>query len=234
MKEEFRDWIDVIFKIVVAVTGAIVGYYFSFQRQQNEDIRLIVELSTSEREEQRQLGGALAVAFFADERIPEEFFTAVVNSAAIASDKALAQSIVAVAPAPSARGPESSGVQQAIAGARASLPIRIYFHIQQEKDRDAARQLEQTLEAISLEGVEIIVPGIALRSGPPQSQLRCFRKVECDQFGEPLKAIFDQEGWQVALRNLSDQYEGSTSIRPNHFEAWFAPRAETETIDSPP
>lgn len=224
LTDDFRAWVDVAFKIVLAAAGAIVGYYFSFQRQQNEDIRLIVELSTSEKEYHRQLGGALAVAFYEDERIPEQFFTAVVKSSALVENKALAESIVAAASFAVESRSETAGVQQAIATARATLPIRIYFHIQRPEDREAARELEMRVERESLEGVEIVVPGIELKNGPSQSELRCFRAAECERFGEQLRTIFDEAGWPVALKNMSAKYETSTSIRPNHFEAWFAPR----------
>src|SRR4051794_3590265 len=33
--KEVRDWVDVVFKVVLAVVGIVVGYYFSFQKWQD-------------------------------------------------------------------------------------------------------------------------------------------------------------------------------------------------------
>lgn len=40
--KDMRDWIDVVAKLALAAVAAVVGDYFSFQKQQNEDIRRIV------------------------------------------------------------------------------------------------------------------------------------------------------------------------------------------------
>ena len=54
--------------------------------------------------------------------------------------------------------------------------------------------------------------------------LQCFRAAECDRFG---KLLVDQLKAGGAPPPLTLQpipgFETSTTIRPNHFEAWFGP-----------
>ena len=47
--KDIRDLVDVVFKVVLAVVGIIIGYCFSFQKQQNDDIKLLVDMAISDQ-----------------------------------------------------------------------------------------------------------------------------------------------------------------------------------------
>ena len=221
--KDIRDWVDVAFKVVLAVVGIIVGYYFSFQKQQNEDIKLIVDMTTSTETSKRILGAAITEAYLNQGRIPQAVYVAVFSYANNSDDQKLRTVVNAGA---SASSTNDENLQKALTQASNSLPIRVFFHIAREEDRGAASAIERNIEgAQTAEGNPIIVPGIEyVRTAvPSKSILKCFRKAECDALGPELLNIFKQNNVTIELSNQSAKYENSTAIRPNHFEAWFAP-----------
>jgi hypothetical protein len=219
--KDIRDWVDVIFKVVLAVTGVFVGYFFSFQKQQNDDIKLVVDMVTSEQSGKRVMGAAIAQAYFKQKRIPQEVYTSVYLYANVVGDQALRTVVNTDAAATSKEQPK---VASALAAVTGSFPLRIYFHIRDEADRPAAARLKTAIESASApDGKWIIVPGIELVPGKQtKSQLKCFKKAECQSLGPALVQLISANGVPVELSDQSATYEKSASIRPNHFEAWFA------------
>jgi hypothetical protein len=225
--KELRDWIDVLFKIILAVAGVVIGYYFSVQKQQNEDIKLVMDFATASEPAKMLMGGAIAKIYWEQKRIPEDVYLAVIKYANISGDTAFQKTVNADAVQAVKQQPE---LTSAITQALSSLPVRVYFHIRDEADRDDAERVRQQLQANALNGSAIIVPGIEKVNGVQnKSILKCFKKTECDTIGVKLVGLFKASGVQIELSNQSAAYSQSTSIRPNHFEAWFSPGS----LDSP-
>ncbi len=220
--KDLRDWIDVIFKVVLALVGMAVGYYFSFQKQQNDDIKLIVEMATAQESAKRIMGASIAREYFSQKRIPQEVYLAVFSYANNSGDQKL-QAVVNTGAAVTSK--EKPNIRQALAKASDALPVRIYFHIRQAPDREAAQTLEKIIESsVSPVDNAIVVPGIELVTGTQtMSLLKCFKKNECETLGPRLVQIFQENNVQIQLSDQSAVYEQSASIRPNHFEAWFKP-----------
>lgn len=110
--------------------------------------------------------------------------------------------------------------------AAAVLPARVYVHISEESQREAARAFEQALKQHELGGAKIVVPSIQLVKGsPPRSELRCFHAEECT--GETRRLADIANGLllepKLKIFDLSERYRGSTAIRARHYELWFAP-----------
>ena len=220
--KEVRDWVDVGFKIILALVGIVVGYYFSFQKQQNDDVKMVIELASSAQAPKRLMGASVAQAYFDQKRIPQTVFVTVFKYANNSDDPHL-RAAVNTAVASSAKSDQS--LQEAVAKATVSLPLRIYFHIRQEQDRGRAAEIQKTIASMTmLDGNHIIIPGIELIAGQQkESLLFCFKKAECEAFGAQLKKLFIDNGVAIELKDQSRIYENSQAIRPNHFEAWFAP-----------
>lgn len=219
--KELREWVDVSAKLVLAVVAAIVGYYFSFQKQQNEDIKLVVDMATAEESSKRLMGASIAQSYFKQKRIPQEVYSAVYSYANNLGD----QKFQAVVNSGAVQVSKSSNsAQKSISDAGSALPIRIYFHITKESDRKRAAEIEKAIEsAISPASNSIVVPGIQyINVSLSKSILKCFDKTECEEVGPKLVAMFEENNVQIKLLNQSEKYKQSTSIRPNHFEAWFA------------
>jgi hypothetical protein len=221
--KEIRDWIDAILKVILAIAGMAVGYYFSFQKQQNDDITLIVELMSAKESSKQIMAATIAQEYVSQKRIPPALYEAVYTIGNFSEDKQL-QSVVNIGAETASK--DNPTIEHALIKANAALPVRIYFHIRQESDRVAAHNIEEKIQS-SVDpdlGNKIIVPGIELIKGiQDKSLLKCFKKTECEALGKKLVSILRRNGVQIALSDESKTYEQSTSIRPNHFEAWFAP-----------
>ncbi|MDQ1636830.1 MAG: hypothetical protein QOF62_169 [Pyrinomonadaceae bacterium] len=102
-----------------------------------------------------------------------------------------------------------------------NLPARVYIHIRDEKQRDAARQIEGKLEEKDLN-----VPGIErLDTGPNTTELRFFRR---DDEGEVNEIVNLLNSLNVdAKAKYVEGYENSKAMRPKHYELWFSPSALT-------
>ena len=99
-----------------------------------------------------------------------------------------------------------------------TLHARVYFHVNEESQRDSANQLAKKLTAQLGEG--FLVPGIEARRGPRKTELRFFKQAAKDEAEEILAALKSLK-INVVLQNLSSRYESSTKIRPRHYELWL-------------
>jgi hypothetical protein len=210
-----------ILNIRMATAGVLIGYYFSVQKQQNEDIKLVMDLATAPETTKKLMGGAVAKIYWQQKRIPEDVYLAVIRFANDSNDTVFQKTVNAGAVEAVKQQPE---LKTAITKALVGLPVRLYFHIRDEADRGDAERVRQLLEASAFDGGTIIVPGIEKVSGvQTRSLLKCFKQTECDTTGVKLVGLFKANGVQIELSNQSAAYGQSTSIRPNHFEVWFAP-----------
>ncbi|MCB1493047.1 MAG: hypothetical protein KDJ77_14825 [Rhodobiaceae bacterium] len=219
--KEIRDWIDVGAKVMLAVVAAMIGYYFSFNKQQNDDIKLIVDMVSDNNAQKRILGAEVAKQYLDDKRIPDAIFVAIYRYANLGEEDGLRNAVNAAA---SESAKSDTDLGKALIAAEQSLPARVYFHIRSADTRQHYQDVESILSTkILTDGTSIIVPGIELVEGKQsQSELRCFRKSECETYGTELVSLLNDAGAQVALKDLSARYENAQNIRPKHFEAWFA------------
>jgi hypothetical protein len=104
------------------------------------------------------------------------------------------------------------------ATARARLLPRVYIHIRKEDDRSAAQSVAEKLKTGGF-----VVPGIERLAeiGPSSSELRYFRKDD-KSWGGHMVDLLHSKGVVVNLKYIAG-YEDSQTIRPGHYELWFAP-----------
>jgi hypothetical protein len=116
---------------------------------------------------------------------------------------------------------EAPPTKQASPSAAAGLPTRIYLQIQDTGQLPRAQQIEKALE-----DQKFIVPGIeTLKTGPTTgAEVRFFREGESGEANR-IADILRSLQVQGAQAKYIPGYEGSTKIRPRHFEIWFAPDA---------
>lgn len=103
----------------------------------------------------------------------------------------------------------------------ANLFSRIYFHINNENQRESARKIKSLIESKEREFEEgISIPGIELKEyNFKESQIRVFKPEEIELALKIIK-IIEVSGYQLELVDLSSRYPNSR-IRPRHFEIWF-------------
>jgi hypothetical protein len=104
-----------------------------------------------------------------------------------------------------------------------SVPTRIYIHISDESQRPEAQKVTDVLKAHNYTVPSITNVGI---NAPDGNQLRYFRKNEAG-IPEPAKIVdllqeATSSNWTTKYISA---YEDSPSVRPGHFEVWFAASA---------
>jgi hypothetical protein len=105
----------------------------------------------------------------------------------------------------------------------ARQPPRVYLHIAEASQRDAALRLETLLERQNIGDADIVVPGVQLVKGPPPiAQLRCFDKNECGSDGLRLMNLINRELTTPVKLAEFPAPRAPDSIRARHFELWFA------------
>lgn len=213
--------IDIIFKLVLALVAVYVGYQFNSFKQQNDDAKLLVDLAFSTNDRTALAGTVLATAYMKAGRISPELYGAIVVSAGTASDTQLGQIASNGAQALAA---DNRLVAKRVNEALSTLPLRVYFHISREADRQRAKQIEDILESqsVPLSAQTLTVPGIQLvNRQQSQTEVRCFNSKECNEIGGKIVAFLVSNNVPAVLSDLSASYRNS-DIRPNHFEVWFA------------
>jgi hypothetical protein len=227
--EKKVSYFDIGFKLFLAVVAAATAYVFITQRQQNDDVKLVLELATSGEQAKAIAGLALAKVYAEEGRIPAAVYASIITYANVAPDPKVRQAANAsAATAVKDNAVIARDVGRALDVLPAdAFPARVYFHIAQEGDRDAAKRIETKLEVrgAAIPDQTVTVPSIEMVGGnrsPSANELRCFRRAECDNLGKRLEAFFQRNGVAIALKDLSARYEQSSAIRRNHFEVWFA------------
>lgn len=238
--EKYVSYIDIGFKIFIALVAAWSAYLFGYRKQQNDDVKLVTELISDERSERRLIGVRLAAAFVAEDRIPSIVFAHILlgvrddasAKTAEAPDKNMSASSdlkAAATSALNAAAAKNTIIQDQVERANSGLPVRLYMHTTNTGDRALADALGNRVERLQTDasiGRPIVVPDtevVASYSG--KSELRCFKAAECRDLAPRLISLLKAQGAATladAPVDLSRQYENSNRIRPMHFEVWFA------------
>lgn len=219
----FVTGVDIFFKIALAAIAAYISYQFGAFKQQNEDIKLVVELAFAKEDRTAAAGVSLATHYFAQKRIPEEFYKSIFESIGTNGNKALVLAASSSANGIVQTNPE---VAQQVATASNALPARVFFQISREVDRAKARTIEEALEAraVAPSPQAVFVPGIEFVNTPiRQTEVRCFKKEECEALGNGLVEFLKENAIPAKLKDMSGTYGNSKKILPNTFEVWFSP-----------
>jgi hypothetical protein len=215
--------VDIVFKIALAVIAAVVSYQFGHFKQQNDDVKLVVELAFAPEPRTATAGVVLASGYAEQGRIPPELYASIVASANSSGNAQLRDTANNGADTV-ARTNEA--VARQVTQALNTLPVRVYFQISREADRARAKRIAEALQApgSSLGSASLVVPGIELKAGATtKTEVRCFKEDECTSLGGKLVDALEVFGVNAKLVDLSQRYGKSTSIRPLHFEIWFGP-----------
>jgi hypothetical protein len=229
MSEERDGWgkAEVLFSalgaVVMPIVLLVVGSWLTKQQEstaeatrQAERLTSLMQPLASENPRERQL--AIEVAGYLADRgqLPLELVPVLVNIVKSDTDSSTAQAASQALARVEQRTPQ---LRNEIQADFKELAARLYFHIGNESQREAAQRLASQLRA----GPDaLVIPGIQRIQGPGRSELRFFKKAERTQ-AEKIAERLRQLRVPVELRDLSGRYETSEQIRPRHFELWLGP-----------
>lgn len=101
--------------------------------------------------------------------------------------------------------------------AERALPSRVYFHINNNSQRDRASELSRYISKPN----ELVVPGIQLLNySPERNELRYFRhseRAEAERIADAIKTF----GVEAKVTYISG-HEDNKNLRPRHFELWIS------------
>lgn len=138
------------------------------------------------------------------------------------------------------RNPASPEIQRLIARldgqidkiAGTQVAPRIYVQISEEAQRAPAGSFTAGAGRLSLAATgepsaaqRFVMPGVELvKVKPPRSELRCFRKAECEQQAPQVLALLNGllRTPQLKLADYS-KFGENAKLRAQHYEVWFAP-----------
>jgi len=121
-------------------------------------------------------------------------------------------------------GEETAAAVQALAPAAATGRVRLFIHINEEAQREAASRLERALEAASLGSAPIVVPGIELVPGSGDNSLRCLKRADCRRAPALLATVNGLLATpEVSVRDLSARFERAAGVAGGTYELWFGP-----------
>lgn len=98
-----------------------------------------------------------------------------------------------------------------------NLPARIYFHIQNEAQREKVSKIAKQIAKSS----GVVVPSVQrLEQVPNSNELRYFKLVEAVE-AEGLSKSLKEFGLDASAKYIPD-YESSQKLRPRHYELWIS------------
>jgi hypothetical protein len=226
-----REVLNTIGTLLIAAATAFGTWWLTSQKteselthtqqdQENNDIRLVVDMVATNDPIHRIMAHAIAKSY-AGKRIPVELFEAV--NAYVSTNNTLTQQQQDNAVTSQIK--TSPAATQAVQNAASGLPIRVYIQYQRIDDLNAVEDIRQRLNGQQASGKSIIAPPIEnVKATIGEPVLKCFRESECSSFGQTLVDKLKESGAPPSLKlQRISGFENSTQIRPNHFEAWFGP-----------
>ncbi len=237
--EKMFSYVDIGFKLLLAMVAAWSAYIFGYRKQQNDDVKLVTEFMADQHPQKRLVGVALAETYVRDGRIPSGVFTGLLTTMRDASSSARASDDKAEVSAASVQRAAIQAlntvaatnlvVETQLAQANAQLPLHIYFQTANDSDRTRADAFGDRIERLQqTPGIarQVVIPATETKTGyRGPTELRCFKADECRSVAPQLIALLKGHGLSGLAdqpTDLSARYERSNRIRPFHFEVWFS------------
>ena len=214
---------SVIGGVLIPVAIFLAGFVISMADQESAKTKAqadrlteLIEHLSSDNQKEQQIAVEVANYLAEKKQLPGVLVPTLTRIATQSDNsetaQAATQAVIRVAQ-------QDSNTAQAVKEAFSNVPPRVYFHISKEGQRSEARDIETKLEK-AMKDIGLVVPGVELRPGPKDTELRYFKKAEKEE-AQSIVSVLSQLGINAKLIDLSKRYENSTGIRPRHYELWL-------------
>jgi hypothetical protein len=208
--------------IVLPAALFVVGNRLTTQQEsaaeagrQAERLTALLQPLASENPRERRLAIEVIGYLGQNRQLPMELLQVLLNIARTEPDSGVAQDVSQALARVEQGNPSLAPLIQKDLK---SLQARLYFHIDTESQRAAAQTL--ATQIASVQGLDLVVPGIERVAWRNRSELRFFKKTDQQEAARIVQDL-RRFGAAVSVRDLSARYEGSDRIRPRHFELWL-------------
>lgn len=220
MADGARPWRDILIQVLatvmIPVTVAGTGLYYTRWQQNLNDLKTMIDLVSDQAPEKRKYGVAMFEYLLKNDKVPVEFVAAQLNYANSSADKELLPLMEQALLKASA---ENGKVAETFRLALERMPSRIFIHAMNESQRACVRSLFAKVK--DTDSTNITIPGFARATWSGAThELRFFRATDRER-GEELVRIFRDVGLPLVLQDLSANADVANKVRPNTFELWF-------------
>ena len=220
MADGARPWRDILIQVLatvmIPVTVAGTGLYYTRWQQNLNDLKTMIDLVSDQSPEKRKYGVAMFEYLLKNDKVPVEFVAAQLNYANSSADKELLPLMEqALLKASAENGKVADTFRQALE----RMPSRIFIHAMNEPQRACIRGLLPKIK--DTDSTNITIPGFARATWSGTAhELRFFLATDRAR-GEELVRIFRDVGLPLVLQDLSANADVANRARPNTFELWF-------------
>lgn len=108
----------------------------------------------------------------------------------------------------------------------ATREIRVFLHLAATDARspEDVLELQRLIAGVNVPGLRVETPKVRM---VPRSttdiELRCSKKLDCDQARQLARAIGDETHLSISVRDFSNQFERDDRIRTGNYELWLPP-----------
>ncbi len=214
----------VIGSIIIPVIIIYFGYIYKSHKDQTNEYHQefsntieLLKLCNDENSGLRAAGFSFSGYLFKKEKLDSQMMTIITNLQSTEKNSEVAKKAGGVVEG----FKKDSVAKEVIEKLDLKLSARIYFHIQNNDQREKAKNIEIGLEEETANlKKDFLVPGIELKEyNLKNSELRFFNSKEKEEANE-IKKLMENSGIKITLRDLSKIYKNS-KIRPRHYEVWF-------------
>ena len=220
MADGARPWRDILIQVLatvmIPVTVAGTGLYYTRWQQNLNDLKTMIDLVSDQSPEKRKYGVAMFEYLLKNDKVPVEFVAAQLSYANSSADKELLPLMEQALLKASA---ENGKVADTFRLALERMPSRVFIHAMNEAQRACLRGLLPKIK--DTDSTNITIPGFARATWSGSAhELRFFRATDKTR-GEELVRIFRDIGITLVLQDLSANADVAGKARPNTFELWL-------------
>ncbi len=202
--------------IMIPLTVAGMGWYYTRWQQNLSDLKTMIDLVSDQNPERRKYGIAMFEYLLKNDKVPVEFVTAQLDYANSSSDPDLLPLMESALIKASRVNPAVEAVYSEALG---RLPSRLFVHVLSDEQRPCARKLIDSLK--DTDKATVTVPAVTkVKWGGDSHELRVLRETDLER-AKLLAELFGNVGLSVKVVDLSSTWDGAKDYRPNTLELWF-------------
>lgn len=232
------EWWDALFKmmsiVLVPLTVAGMGWYWTKWQQSVTDLKSMIELVTDPSEEKQKYGIAMFEYLAKNGKVPVEFLAAQIDYATTAKNHELLPMLEVAIQKASEVNPD---VAEAYRSALLRRPSRVFVHVPSDDIYACLSTLRDGFK--DGDKASIFFPAVRTYQGYSTSdqEIRYFHETDKER-AEQIAGLFGTLGLELTVKDLSAT-EWASSNAPNSYELWFSgkrlpTRCQTKAAETTP
>lgn len=213
----FETTLQVLSVILVPLTVAGAGWYWTRWQQGVNDIKSMIDLVTDKSPEKQKYGIAMFEYLAKNGKVPVEFLAAQIDFATTAENAELLPMLEAAIINAAKENPE---VADAYSQALARRPSRVFIHVPNDLTYRCLVTLRESFKDV--DKAKIRFPAVRKYEGYANSnqELRYFHMGDKER-AEQISRLFGTLGLDLPVKDLSGT-QWSANLAPNSYELWFS------------